>query len=155
MKDNPNDNINVSPHLGLNLFGSSSSKPLSYHLNLTSSSDRWSKHNLKSYVLNFVHYIFSWIDESGQMSHDSWILPARSKTRSSLKTRKPRESVLRGFQLRFFHFALYPKRKLGYENHGVLFQAFLPNSEFFQLRVFHVALYPKRKTRSWKPRSFL
>ena len=45
--------------------------------------------------------------------------------------------------------------KLGNENLGVLFQAFLPNSEFFQLRVFHFALYPKRKTRSWKPRSFL
>ena len=37
--------------------------------------------------------------------------------------------------------------KLGDENLGVLFQAFLPNSEFFQLRVFHFALYPKRKTR--------
>ena len=38
--------------------------------------------------------------------------------------------------------------KLGDENLGVLFQAFLPNSEFFQFRVFHFALYPKRKT--WK-----
>ena len=37
--------------------------------------------------------------------------------------------------------------KLGDENLGVLFQAFLPNSEFFQLQVFHFALYPKRKTR--------
>ena len=36
--------------------------------------------------------------------------------------------------------------KLGDENLGVLFQAFLLNSEFFQFRVFHFALYPKRKT---------
>ena len=35
--------------------------------------------------------------------------------------------------------------KLGDENLGVLFQAFLPNSKFFQLRVFHFALYQNGK----------
>ena len=52
---------------------------------------------------------------------------ARSKTRSSLKSRR---ISFRGFQLQVFHFALYPNGKLGDENLGVLFQAFLPNSEF-------------------------
>ena len=44
--------------------------------------------------------------------------------------------------------------KLGDENLGVLFQAFLPNSEFFQLRVFHFAQRSKRKTRRWKTSEF-
>ena len=58
------------------------------------------------------------------------------------------ESVFRGFQLRVFHFALYPKRKTRRWN-----PRSAVSSLFTKLRVFHFALYPKRKTRRWKPQS--
>ena len=116
--------------------------------------------------------------------HLAYPARARSKTRFS-EARKPRRISFPRFSTPSFPFCTIPKTensemktseccfklflpnpefsilhctqngKLGDENLGMLFQAFLPNSEFFQLRVFHFTLYPKRKTRSWKPRSFL
>ena len=57
-----------------------------------------------------------------------------------------RESVSEVFNSEFSILHYTQNGKLGDENLGVLFQAFLPNSEFCQLRVFHFALYSKRKT---------
>ena len=64
------------------------------------------------------------------------------------------ESVSKVFNSEFSILHYTQNGKLGDEYLGVLFQTFLPNSEFFQFRVFHFALYPKRKTRRWKTSEF-